>query len=75
MQMNGEHMNNTKEREGEQLVYRAVRGRHTYEQIHNKVLEIVFDKKPKPFPRNKATADWVDQTIEPQNWQTLANTT
>ena len=64
-------LTNTREKDIEVPVYkqRGVRNRHTYEQIHNKVLEVVFDKKPKPFPKNKATTDWVEQTIEPLKLQ------
>lgn len=59
-------LTNTREKDMEPPIYgRGVRSRHTYEQIHNKVLEIVFDKRPKPFPKNKATTDWVEQSIEP----------
>jgi len=45
----------------------AQQQRHTYEQIHNKVLEIVFDKELNnhPFACNERAQAWVKETIEP----------
>lgn len=54
---------NTREKDHENFV----KQRHTYEQIHNKVLEVVFDQKPKPFSKNKKVQEWVEASLEPIN--------